>query len=388
MILRVVIHTSDWHLGKNRKYVDYLDQQRLMLSAILALVLDIISQYGDDVEIWLIIAGDIYDRNEDTDREEFTLPIVNILYPLIELKTKHKNFDFFIIDGNHDRQPYDPTDPHALVSVVSPLVKMAEHNITVHKPKWIPNKSLLLLPFNQYSANQILDLLKLYPANFLVMHECCAGISTDMGWKPPRDQDHYIDMEKLIDETALKGVFLGDIHRCQKLDPKGVAWYSGSPITLDFGEKMPKGVLIHKFKLQDLNWERDGKPELRSLIDYAPKLKFHKQLGVIDNPDNIPFEALSKHENQYLQFTVSAEVYAQVTRDMPKLFDSPQVSWDHTIEVEKESVIPTSSTEETDQVSYYKPLIEQWLKDNGKELTKKERDEALIRIIADFETRI
>ena len=386
-MIRIVIHTSDWHLGKNRKYADYLDQQRLMLSAILALVIDIISQYGDEVEIWLIIAGDMFDRNEDTDREEFTLPIINILYPLIELKNKHHNFAFYIIDGNHDRQPYDPTDPNSLVSVVSPLIKMAEYNIAVHKPKWIAEHNLLLLPFNQYTLDQVLDLLKIYPASFLVMHECCAGITTDVGWKPPRNQDHYLDVGALLEEAPhLVGIFLGDIHRCQKLDAKGVAWYSGSPITLDFGEKMPKGVLIHKFKHQEGGWKRDGEPELKSLLDYAPSLRYHKQLGVIDNPDKIPFDVLSKHQNQYLQFTVSAEVYAQVSRQLPHLFESPQVSWDHTLETEK-TPIEKPTSDETDQISYYRPLIEQWLTDYGKELTKLEREDAFSRILKDFESR-
>jgi hypothetical protein len=215
-----------------------------------------------------------------------------------------------------------------------------------------------------------------------------------MGWKPPRDQDHYIDAGALLNASAsLIGVFLGDIHRSQKIDPDGICWYSGSPITLDFGEKMPKGVLIHKFeKNENKIWERVEKPELRSLLAYAPTLKFHKQLGVIDDPDKIPFDALAKHQNQYLQFTVSAEVYAQVTRQMPQLFESPQISWDHTLEEISREAETTSSDEQLqvtdiDQVAYYKPLIEQWIRENGKELTKIERDEALARIIKDFEKR-
>jgi len=87
---RIVIHTADWHLGKNRKYPDYLDEQRSLLLAILALVKDILQSTTD--EVWLIVAGDIFDRNQDTDREEFILPIITILYPLLELKKSYINF--------------------------------------------------------------------------------------------------------------------------------------------------------------------------------------------------------------------------------------------------------------------------------------------------------
>lgn len=390
---RIVIHTADWHLGRNRKYADYLEQQRLMLGAILSLVLDVLGQHKDqEIEIWFIQAGDVYDRNEDTDRDEFILPIISILYPLIDLKKKHNNFDFFIIDGNHDRQPHDPTDPESLSSVVSPLMKMAEGQIVVSKPKWIEDKKLLLVPFGQYSVDQITDMLKIYPAEFMVMHECCAGITTDMGWKPPRDQDHYIDAGALIKSCpSLIAVFLGDIHRSQKLDPKGICWYSGSPITLDFGEKMPKGVLIHSFSHDGVTWTRDAEPELRSLLGYEPRLKFHKQLGVLDKPDAIPLEALSKFKNQYLQFTVSAEVYAQVSRQLPQLFESPHVAWDHVVEravTDKPKTVETEESDDQSQIAYYQPLIEQWITENGKELTKAEREEGLARIIKDFETRI
>jgi len=388
-MIRIVIHTADWHLGKNRKYADYLDQQRLMLGAILSLTLDVLAQYeGQEVDIWFIMAGDIFDRNENTDREEFILPIINILYPLIDLKKKHKNFNFFFIDGNHDRQPYDSSDPYAVPSVVSPIVRMIESHIAVAKPKWIEDKKLLLVPFGQYSVDKMLEMLKIYPAEFLVMHECCAGITTDVGWKPPRDQEKYIDVGALLaGAPSLVAVFLGDIHRSQTLDDRGITWYSGSPITLDFGEKMPKGVLLHRFKKVGTKWERDGEPELKSLIDYEPKLKFHKQLGVIDDPDNIPMDTLSKYQEQYLQFSVSAEVYAQVARQLPQIFESPHIAWDHTVTTTEEESIKGEVTEEESQVDYYRPLIKQWLNDHGKELTKHEREESLSRILTDFEKR-
>ena len=383
---RIVIHTADWHLGKNRKYTDYLDQQRLMLEAIVKIVREILEQ-NPGCDIWFLMCGDIFDRNEHTDRHEFVLPIMTILYPLQDLERQYENFSWYWIDGNHDRQPHDPTDPNAMVSVLSPLIPMIGDHLVVQHPRWIEDKSLLLVPFGQWTVDQILEMLQKWPSEFLVMHECCAGITTDVGWKPPRDQDRYIDVGELLEGSpGLKAVFLGDIHRCQSLDSKGISWYSGSPITLDHGHKMPKGLLIHHF-VDDNGWRRQGSPELRSILNYVPGLKFHSQLGILDQPDKIPFDVLSKHSGQYLQFTVTSEVYALIHRQIPDLFESPQVSFDHVVDADEKlsSSVDTPSEEST--LSYYESLIHQWILENGQELTKKEREIVLARIVKDFESR-
>lgn len=386
---KIVLHTADWHLGKNRKYSDYLEQQRFMLSAILTLTTKTI-QENPNADVWLIMAGDIFDRNEDTDREEFILPIISIIYPLIELKNKYDNFNFYMTDGNHDRQPYDPTDPHAMVSVASPLLKMIDGHLAVDAPKWIEKDKLLLVPFRQYSVEGLLDLLAKYPAQFLVMHECCAGITTDIGWKPPRDQDHYIDAGALIAGAPnLVAVFLGDIHRAQKLDKEGVCWYSGSPITLDHGHKMPKGILEHRFESSDdgASWKRSGEPTLRSLITIEPNLKHHIQLGVLDDPDAVPFDFIMKHQQQYLQLTISAEVYAVISRQISNFFEMPNIAWEYKNEEVAALKVTTAKSEDQTYLEYYQPLIEQWVLENGKELTQKEKDLCISRLLKDFEAR-
>jgi DNA repair exonuclease SbcCD nuclease subunit len=384
---RIVIHTADWHLGKNRKYNDYLDQQRYMLEAILAIVRETIAD-NPDAEIWLIVAGDIFDRNEDTDREEFILPILYILYPLLELEQQHLNFSFHFIDGNHDRQPYDPTDPNSLASVVSPLVQMAgKDKIAVVEPKWIEDKKLLLVPFGQHTVNSLHSLLKEYPSQFMVIHECCAGITTDVGWKPPRDQDHYIDIGELLDGAPnLDAVFMGDIHRSQPLDSDGICYYAGSPITLDHGHKMPKGVLIHEFVLTEGRWKQQKEPELRCLTKYNPNLRTHIQLGIIETIEEIPYQILDKKDHFYLKMTISADVYATIIQKYPDIFTSPYVTWDY----KSENIIrelPEEKKAEDDQTEYYKPLITQWVVDNGKELTTEEKKQVIELLVKDFETR-
>ena len=390
----VVIHTADWHLGKNRKHKDYLEQQRLMLSAILALVKDeIVSAEAHDkineaeTEVWLEVAGDIFDRNEDTDRNEFVLAIISMLAPLLELERAYPRFKMDWIDGNHDRQPIDPTDPNALVSVLSPLTKMVQREcIAVRDPIFMEERSLLLLPFGHYSEDEFIDLLSECKAQFVVAHECLYGITTDTGWKPPRDQDKYINIEKVLEACPhLTAIFMGDIHRSQRLDAEGKCWYSGSPITLDFGEKMPKGVLIHSFLLDGESWQRESEPRLQSLLDYEPSLKFHAQLGIIEDERKIPMGLLASYPDRYFRLVVTPEVHDAISRQLPHFFDSPQVTWDYRKEEITTKAEPDSSAE--DHIDYYRSLIEQWLKENGSELTREEAVDVMERILKDFSER-
>ncbi len=387
---RVILHTADFHLGKNRKYADYLTQQYYMLSALLNLVLDFLDKEQTS-EVYLIVAGDLFDRNEDTTRDEFILLLTSIIYPLMDLKKKFKNFDFFIIDGNHDRQQYDATSVSSQISVLSPLTNILGDSLAVAKPKWLADKSLLLVPFAQHTSQSLVDLLKLYPAEFMVLHECCSGSVTDAGWRPPREQSHYINIGYVLHNAPqLKGVFLGDIHRSQALDTNGICWYSGSPITLDFGEQMPKGVLVHIFTKHNDTWQRDGSPELMSLLPYNDKLRYHKQLGVIDKLDNNILASLSKYDQRYLQFKITADVYPEIAEKLPHIFTSQYVAWEHldTNVVDTLSTISRQYDEAGDSdISYYSSLIEHWIMDNAASLTRQEKLECVDRLLKDFASR-
>lgn len=373
---RIVFHTADWHLGKNRKHADYLEQQRFMLEGIIKILKKIIME-NPEAEIWCLMAGDLFDRNEDTQLDEFSLSLVHFLAPFIELKAHYDNFEWWVIDGNHDRRPFDPTDPYSLCSILSPIVKFAPNNIVVQNPKYIVEKNLLLIPFNGYTEEGLRNVINEYPeAKYMVLHECLNTIKTDKGWTP-RKQDRYIDIKNILKDFNFSGIFVGDIHRSQCLDDEGICWYSGSPITLDHSHELPKGVLVHTYE-DDLAISH----ELIPIED--SRIKVHRQFGILKNPDNIPMAELGQFENFYFQLVVSPEVYAVIDKTLPSFFSSPNVSWEFP---RQRATLAVKDQEEQKDEDYYEDLINQWVTDNSIKLSENEKKSLTERLLLDFQQR-
>lgn len=379
---RIILHTADLHIGKNRKYGDYLEQQQFMLEGILRITEDTLREHQAS-EVWLIVAGDIFDRNEDTLREEFVLFMSHFLFPLLNLKEKYANFSYYIIDGNHDRQPY--IEHPSVLSAFQPLTPY----LSVRDPLFFQKERLLLVPFGGYSEASFKELLKKYPCEFIVAHECLSRMVTDTGWTPPRDQDHgYIEINNVV-TPEIAGVFLGDIHKCQALDDAQRVWYSGSPTTLDHGHKLPKGVLRHIYKQgSDGRWVQDRLPELLPLED--SRIKQHFQLGRILSPDQVPLGQITDlYRKHYVQMTIAPEVYQVLDTQFPDFFTSTLTNWE--FDRGTEAVAAVSSVVDVEpSVSledYYKPLIEHWLTDNAEHLASDERAECLDMLLTDFRSR-
>jgi DNA repair exonuclease SbcCD nuclease subunit len=363
-----VFHTADLHIGKNRKYHDYLHQQRLMLWGILGRLREFVEAHVQD-EIWVVIAGDVFDRNEDTTREEFYL-FLDFLSDL-SISTAHQNVHTYIIDGNHDRQP-DADCP----SVLTPLMNFAPENVTmaVVKPLFIADKQLLLIPFGGYQEADYRGLIQRFKPRFVVGHECLQNIVTDKGYST-RNQEKYIDITN-VDQDVL-AIFMGDIHNCQQV---GKAWYCGTPTTLEHGDKLPKGVLVHSF----------GEDISRELVSLGtPKLRVHQQIGRVFDESKVEdvVGELRQFEDKYVQIVVTPETYALIDKEVPGFFQSSQVSWEFKHEEVVAKPDDTEATVSDDIKAYYRPLIDQWVQESLINLVADERDECLSRLYEIFDKR-
>jgi len=374
------LHSADWHLGKNRKYDDYLIQQAFMIQGVIEQVKQTCKNNPNaDVCLWL--AGDVFDRNQDTRRAEFVLFLTDFIKPIIELKRVFSNLTIFIIDGNHDRQP-SVTEP----SVLSPLVSLLSDYIrfAVVEPKFDPEHDMLMLPYGGYSAKDLRSLIERYNPQFVMAHECLSRMVTDTGWSPPRDQDHYIEINEVLPDTRVAGVFLGDIHKCQAMDDRNICWYSGSPTTLDHGHKLPKGVLHHYYERKNGVYTQAKLPELKSLDDN--RIKIHQQLGLIAQEEQIPWSKCYSFNDSYLDLIVTPETYSIISKKIPGFFSNKQVSW--SFKREEEIEVATSSLQETDITQhYYSKAIKEWTSVNLNHFNSSMQDEFVTRVEKLFAAR-
>jgi DNA repair exonuclease SbcCD nuclease subunit len=354
-----------------------------MLEGILKQVEDACDKHPT-ADIHLYVAGDVFDRNQDTTRSEYILFLIHFLHPLRLLKEVHPLLEVFIIDGNHDRTP-SPNEP----SVLKPIKELFDDvfHIAVIEPMYVEAFSTLMIPYRGFTSAEMRTLMEEAGAQHVMAHECLSRMQTDTGWSPPRNQDRYIEIEDVMSDVV-RGIYLGDIHKCQVMDKRGVSWYSGSPVTLDYGHRLPKGILHHRFEMKGGMWERVGDPALMPIDD--PRIKVHHQLGKITRVEDIPWEKCKKYEECYLDMVVTPEVFDEMKRRVEGIFESKQVSYSSAEvavaqqQVEEEKL----SEDESVQVSFhYDNLLQSWVEDNLTDYPKPLKEDFLGRVEKDFAQR-
>ena len=123
-----ILHTSDWHLGKNLEGNSRMDEQELFLNDFVNIVKE------NNIDL-VIIAGDVYDTANPPARAE------KIFYDTLKKISQNGKVMTLVIAGNHD-------NPDRIVSA-GPLAM--EHGIVmVGTPKTI-------VPIGEYGKHRILN---------------------------------------------------------------------------------------------------------------------------------------------------------------------------------------------------------------------------------------
>lgn len=223
------IHTADWHIGAAANYIpDAIPRQLSTLRALYKLALEI----GVNT---IVVAGDIWDH-PGVDRDT-----MNLLQDLILTHDK-AGVGTIMIPGNHDQQQVG-------LSTLSSWANFTkhggfQHSVIVNHTELIIRNNVGFLLFTdepwenltQHIADIRTGSLDLgLDALVVVAHATVRGSQLDTGFT----LEHGIDFQrnKLVDYYAL-----GDIHLRQRVC-KG-AYFCGSPLQVNFGEDMPKGVLL------------------------------------------------------------------------------------------------------------------------------------------------
>ena len=160
-------------------------------------------------------------------------------------------------------------------------------------PRYIelPNMVITAVP-NGYDFNKIpkqhrKKALKTGKPWIVMLHELLHGSVLESGITKKRTKKY-----KLVGVKGVTYYACGDVHKAGKIAGKANAWYSGSPIQHNFGEHLPKGVLLVD--------EESGRPRLLTK-------PFHriKRLVTVSDLNDVPepSEAWVKYKRKQVDET-------------------------------------------------------------------------------------
>jgi exonuclease SbcD len=246
------LHTGDWHVGKTLRGNSRAEEHRQVLAEIAGIARD------RKVDI-VLVAGDLFDGNAPGPEAE------EIVYRAL-LDLSRASEWVVVISGNHDNprrlEAVEPLMRLTNIRVLAKPARPAEGGVLALQTK-VGAAAIALLPFlsqrsivkaddlmareasqhqGDYAerATRVIEHLCAAPpppstVNVLLAHAMVYGGVLGGGER----QAHTI-FEYSVPATAFPGslhyVALGHLHRAQKLPAACPAWYSGSPLQLDFGE--------------------------------------------------------------------------------------------------------------------------------------------------------
>src|SRR4051794_38923808 len=249
-----LLHTADWHLGKVLKGVDRLPEQRAVLAEIVA------AADREKVDL-AVVAGDVFESGAppaDAQRLAFET--------LLALRAT--GADVVVVAGNHDnadafeavRPVFAAAGIHVLGRACPPdaggvlELRAARTGEPVH---------VALLPFtsqrgivraadlfgatavdtNDRYAERMARLIARLTAGFgpssvnvLVAHGTVTGARFGGGEREAQSIFDY-HVPATVFPISATYVALGHLHRTQEVPARCPAWYSGSPLAVDFGEE-------------------------------------------------------------------------------------------------------------------------------------------------------
>ena len=252
-----ILHTADWHIGCLRnKIPEYLDNQRKGLFELVEYAI----QKQPDV---FVATGDLFDTSTPKEEER------NLIVEAISKLIISLPYCVFIFDeGNHDWNSYKESMLRSLD--LSYLPCGSRVNFVIHKEKLIKVKDsyFLCIPCQQKLTKKkirkkVNKYIERVDGDFYVcLHECM---------KSRNDLGKEIGKESLPRIKGVTAWLLGDVHKHQFLLDN--AWYCGSLMQTDFGERSGKGFVYIK----------DGEPEFIKLHNIKT-LKTVVQGEKIPNP--------------------------------------------------------------------------------------------------------
>lgn len=309
----LILHTSDFHIGRTLYDKSLLEDQEYILKQIIReLEKPAGMEDGSEYDV-LVIAGDIYDRSLPSQEA------VELFGSFLEeIYTRFPELEIMIIPGNHDSGPRlaylsrilkklkihivsdikDSTTPVVIEKngekiqfFLIPYLNVKNFNFT------FPRQEETLFPPEQEQmiqtcVNSITGKMdKKIPA-VLIAHLYTLGGEQSQSERGTLGDTEFVakDFSKEFTYTAL-----GHLHKTQKIT--GKCFYSGSPLQYSFDESPEKNLIRVKI---DAKTEKP-EPEIQ-LIPLNPLRKLKKLQGKFS--DFMSEDKFKEYGNQYLEITL------------------------------------------------------------------------------------
>ena len=258
-----LLHTGDWHIGKVLRGVPRLDEQRMVLAEIVAIVRD------ESVDV-VLVAGDVFDGSAPSaDAQRVAFDAL--------LAIRDTGAHVLVVAGNHDSgeafeawrpvfaaagielrgRLHAPTDG-GLVDVR--IVRTDERLITVMMP-FVSQRRIVkaddlfaLADYQKQGAyrQRVRDILRKFADHFatdavnvVLAHATVANARFGGGERMSQSVfDYLLDPADFPSNASY--VALGHLHQAQTIPVGAPARYSGAPIAVDFGDQYasPSVVII------------------------------------------------------------------------------------------------------------------------------------------------
>jgi DNA repair protein SbcD/Mre11 len=249
-----ILHTSDWHVGKVLKGRDRHAEHTAVLRAITAIARD------EDVDV-VLVAGDLFETAAPAAAAQGL-----VMRCLLALRGDGRHV--VAIGGNHDNQAlldevYRPALGEAGVHVLGTPKRPESGGMLTLKTRDGEVVNIAALPFlsRRYAiraaevmlresaehaldyGRRVADIVALLTAGFtpdavnvVTAHATILGGRRGGGEREVQTTLDYEIPASLLPATAHYAA-LGHLHRQQEIPAPCPAWYSGSPLAIDFGEE-------------------------------------------------------------------------------------------------------------------------------------------------------
>lgn len=284
-----VLHTSDLHIGKN------LHKHRINFAHehLFNYLIDTIIK--DEIDL-LLISGDIFDTSY------VSVSTQKVFYSFLDRLSKIKTLkDTVIISGNHDLPSMlDLATPFLELSNIHIItsINIEDQIFTLKDKQSVPYCNIVAIPFLRekdikpdLESDNIIDIQKEletalinhfkkvdeYIINNLdlklptisLMHLFATGSTSSTEIEGEKHRDIFVGKLKTINTNTFPNNIdyyaLGHIHKPQIVNKDERIVYSGSPISLNFGEKTAKQIIELDFNNKEFKKEKIILPKFLNL---------------------------------------------------------------------------------------------------------------------------